>query len=65
MADGTAIGGYTKEYVALLLMERVRQYDENRKDDSKSILNLYAECLEATSGQRSPETETFWYRAQK
>ena len=50
MADASQAG--SQEYVAFLLLQTVMGKEAGTKD-RKSILDLYAECLEATKKQRS------------
>lgn len=52
---GNPNGCGTKEYVALKLAEQISGMERSsadEKQDRKYYLDLYAECLEATMGQR-------------
>jgi hypothetical protein len=50
MAEKLTLGEGTPEAVALKLVEMITPHEQ--KYDRKSILDLYAECLEATKDRR-------------
>jgi hypothetical protein len=48
MADTVHIGENSAEEVAFKLLRLIREYEgDSKKNDRNSILNLYAECLNA------------------
>lgn len=62
MAETKELLTASSEYVALMLMDRIRMSATVKITEATGILDLYAECLEATTYRRSPpEGARAWY----
>jgi hypothetical protein len=55
----SASHGGTPEYVAFLLMEKISDLEKmKRAVERKEMLDLYAECLLAAHGKRTPRAQS-------
>ncbi|MDF2369401.1 MAG: hypothetical protein P1V21_01280 [Rhizobiaceae bacterium] len=55
MSDTTINYGKSPQEVAFTLWERIQTKEGNTRKTKDDILNLYAECLEATMANRTPK----------